>query len=1001
MASGGIISAYKLITGLKEDLNARLFHLGEVCLATDEDFMYKATADGVGSVVLERTNEDGGNAAQLGGQLPAYYRNSTNQNAGTLADARLSSNVVLGSGGATTLKLKTLVTPTIASFINAPHTHLSPIGGGPISLTALSGGTLGTDITPTTDSTIDIGSATKRLATLAIIPDGLKVFNASGDANASLQLGASALKLGSGSGATLDLELRRSGVKAATLDDNAGGAADLTITGNLTVQGTTVSIESTVVDIKDRIVHVNHTAPGIGAAVPALITGLEIDRGDVVSAARDGVALVWVNDSSVVDPSTGTGYFRLCAQTGGDDSTLGADVPLHLTSPTISGFSNMQHNHTSSATGGVIDLTGYFLLAGRAGGQVAIFGTGASDPATITATSNATAGPVIFNGKPTLEYGRFIATGEFLVGRTTAISSDFQVQVEKTAAGGYAGIYVSNPHTTGFALIRIVDLATQLDMHCIGPTATHSYGTGTNNFVSTAVATNFRNVTSGAPFVFYHATTTEILRIDDTAVAGEYQIIFGDSTGVAAHLCKFRRDKNDTVLFDVVNANSGSAGPNFSNVGVVATSDVAIAVLQAVGSLSTGLGGSRVAKTAGLRVLGGDALIISMDGDKPIELWTGATPTEKVRLLATGELIVGATTLVGGEFVSFQKSLNSAVQVLTKNTNAGTAATTYLGVNNDNASAGAHLFTTSSGYTPAGVYVASMSQVTMSGAKAQVHLVGTLNEVYFAGTTNQITSTSYVACLTNSTTQCWRSLAGGQTLVGTITTLYDANALFVVQKDANAVCKAMVYNATSGTGAYTQLGSETASSQLSLLATSAAYTPAIGFLASDAILFANNAAAGLALYTYSATPIRVLTSQTERWRTLGTANTIQGNAGLTIQGGAGSGDDITISSTAHATKGSVNIGEATCLIGFYGISATVRPDAFTQTYSTATRTHSNLTTSDMDTTAATNVAPYGFVTAAQADAIATKFNQLVDDVENAKQVLNQVIDDLQLNGLLQ
>jgi hypothetical protein len=39
------------------------------------------------------TNAD--NADELGGELPSYYRNSSNQNAGTLPDARLSSNVPL------------------------------------------------------------------------------------------------------------------------------------------------------------------------------------------------------------------------------------------------------------------------------------------------------------------------------------------------------------------------------------------------------------------------------------------------------------------------------------------------------------------------------------------------------------------------------------------------------------------------------------------------------------------------------------------------------------------------------------------------------------------------------------------------------------------------------------------------------------------------------------------------------------------------------------------
>ena len=51
-------------------------------------------------------------------------------------------------------------------------------------------------------------------------------------------------------------------------------------------------------------------------------------------------------------------------------------------------------------------------------------------------------------------------------------------------------------------------------------------------------------------------------------------------------------------------------------------------------------------------------------------------------------------------------------------------------------------------------------------------------------------------------------------------------------------------------------------------------------------------------------------------------------------------------------------------------------------------------------TAATNIAPYGF-SQEQADAIVTAVRALVDDVTNVKGVLNQVIDDLQTLGLLQ
>jgi hypothetical protein len=77
----------------------------------------------------------------------------------------------------------------------------------------------------------------------------------------------------------------------------------------------------------------------------------------------------------------------------------------------------------------------------------------------------------------------------------------------------------------------------------------------------------------------------------------------------------------------------------------------------------------------------------------------------------------------------------------------------------------------------------------------------------------------------------------------------------------------------------------------------------------------------------------------------------------------------------------------------------VQQAAYTQTFSTASRTVSNPTFSNLSTTAATNVAPYGFTTKVQADAIATKVNQLAADVAILRQLINSLIDDSQAYGL--
>ena len=104
-------------------------------------------------------------------------------------------------------------------------------------------------------------------------------------------------------------------------------------------------------------------------------------------------------------------------------------------------------------------------------------------------------------------------------------------------------------------------------------------------------------------------------------------------------------------------------------------------------------------------------------------------------------------------------------------------------------------------------------------------------------------------------------------------------------------------------------------------------------------------------------------------------------------------------------------------IGFYGVAPTARPAAYTQTYSTATRVHANLTsaaltdstggTTDGTLAAITAVNGSGATTAQEAD-INNNFKELNDQIDllradllNVKQVLNQVIDDDQLQGLKQ
>lgn len=99
-------------------------------------------------------------------------------------------------------------------------------------------------------------------------------------------------------------------------------------------------------------------------------------------------------------------------------------------------------------------------------------------------------------------------------------------------------------------------------------------------------------------------------------------------------------------------------------------------------------------------------------------------------------------------------------------------------------------------------------------------------------------------------------------------------------------------------------------------------------------------------------------------------------------------------------------------VGVFGVTPQARPAAYTQTYSTATRTHSNptaaaLTDSSGGTPAATLAAITGGGSACEnatknaVASLAAQVNALIVDMANVKQVVNQALDDLQGYGWLQ
>jgi len=119
-----------------------------------------------------------------------------------------------------------------------------------------------------------------------------------------------------------------------------------------------------------------------------------------------------------------------------------------------------------------------------------------------------------------------------------------------------------------------------------------------------------------------------------------------------------------------------------------------------------------------------------------------------------------------------------------------------------------------------------------------------------------------------------------------------------------------------------------------------------------------------------------------------------------LRGGAKDGAGVDGSAQLKNGAGTLLIEAADgSKLGFYGVTAVVRPTAYTQTYSTASRTHAAYT-SDPESSAYTGAAD-GEAKLVDLNALRVAYENLRVAYESTSQVLNQLLDDLQANGLLQ
>ena len=139
-------------------------------------------------------------------------------------------------------------------------------------------------------------------------------------------------------------------------------------------------------------------------------------------------------------------------------------------------------------------------------------------------------------------------------------------------------------------------------------------------------------------------------------------------------------------------------------------------------------------------------------------------------------------------------------------------------------------------------------------------------------------------------------------------------------------------------------------------------------------------------------------------RAVGTAYPITTSGAVGLSGTVTITDVNIVLGTTTGTK----FGTATTQkLSFYNATPVVRPSAYTQTFSTADKTHANRTATALTVTdgAGTNDGTIGAITGdasviAAAQELAAAVNKIIVDLADTAGVVNAVVDDLQALGLV-
>lgn len=496
------------------------------------------------------------------------------------------------------------------------------------------------------------------------------------------------------------------------------------------------------------------------------------------------------------------------------------------------------------------DHTQYALLAGRAGGQILVGGTAASEDLTLRATSNATDGDIIFETDPTTERGRILSTGELVWGATTVVAGEFvSIQKSQNAAttirikNGTSGTAAS----AGIGITNSANLSIGFTSYSAGFTTS---GMAVADMASLSVNTNLGlNVGSSSlsPVAFW---TNNLQR---GVILSTGELVWGATAIVGSELISIQKSQNAATQLRIKNGTSGTAA--IANIAITDSANQSLS-LSSVSAGYTSLN-MNVASTGVISCSQTGGMNIGNTTAAQLSFWVNNA--KQASFISTGEFLVGGTALIGSEAFGVQKNQNAASYISLTNTTNGTGGIASVIVSNTAAWVGnLQMLTLAAAYTTSGMLVADTALVRSTKA-------GGLN-VGTSGATQ-------LGFWTNNTERA-RFLSTGEFLVGG--TALISSEFVSVQKNQNAITWLSVSNSTSGTGArviISTTNSATSATAMSMQSLSAAFTTA-GILVADTGVLLSSKTGGMNVGTSAATQLSFWTNNTERARFLSTGELI-------------------------------------------------------------------------------------------------------------------------------